>query len=115
MKRKADSGRAHETSAKQLNAAGSRLDEVERGFSMPEFASDEEEIAWLERNHERLAELALKHGDRVQLALREPTKQISIRLPVRDLKKAKQIAGERKVNYQSVLKQALRRGLAVGA
>jgi predicted DNA binding CopG/RHH family protein len=52
---------------------------------------------------------------KVKLALKEPTRQISIRLPVRDLERAKKIAGVRKVNYQSVLKQALRRGLAAGA
>jgi predicted DNA binding CopG/RHH family protein len=62
-----------------------------------------------------LAELTLKHSERLQLALKEPTKQISIRLPVRDLERAKKIAGERKVNYQSVIKRALRRGLAAGA
>jgi hypothetical protein len=65
--------------------------------------------------YERLADLTLKHGVRVKLVLKEPTKQISIRVPVRDLEQAHKIARERKVNYQSVLKSALRRGLAAGA
>jgi predicted DNA binding CopG/RHH family protein len=100
---------------KQLAAIAPNLEEVEPGFRVPEFASDEEELAWLDRNHERLAELTLKHGARVKLVLKEPTKQISIRLPVRDLERAKKIASKRKVNYQGVIKQALRRGLAAEA
>src|SRR5262245_27358026 len=78
--------------AKRLEAASPKLEDVEPGFRVPEFQTDEEEIAWLDRNHERLVDLTLKHGARVQLALREPTRQISIRLPVRDLERAKQIA-----------------------
>ena len=101
--------------ARQLEAIAPQLQEVKHGFRVPDFKTDEEEIAWLDRNHERLADLTLKHGARVQLSLKEPTRQISIRLPVRDLERAKKIAGERKVNYQSVLKRALRRGLAAGA
>ena len=78
--------------ASRLDAAAPKLSEAEPGFRVPEFVSDAEEIAWLDRNHERLAELTLKHGARVQLSLKEPTKQISIRVPVRDLEKAKQRA-----------------------
>jgi predicted DNA binding CopG/RHH family protein len=115
MKRKSDSRHERASVAKQLNAVASKLEASEPGFRMPEFVSDEDEIAWLDRNHGRLAELTLKHGARVQLLLKEPTKQISIRLPVRDLERAKKIAGQRKVNYQSVIKRALRRGLAVEA
>ena len=99
----------------RLDAISPRLWEAAPGFQVPEFKTDAEEIAWLERNHERLAELTLKHGKKVKLALKEPTRQISIRLPVRDLERAKKIAGVRKVNYQSLLKRALRRGLTEGA
>jgi predicted DNA binding CopG/RHH family protein len=97
---------------RRLDAISPKLEEVEPRFDVPEFATDEEEIAWLDHNYERLADLTLKHGVRVKLALKEPTRQISIRLPVRDLERAKKIASERKVNYQGVLKRALRRGLA---
>jgi predicted DNA binding CopG/RHH family protein len=99
---------------RQLDAIAPSLEKREPGFRVPKFKTDEEEIAWLDRNHDRLTELTLKHGTRVKLVLKEPTRQISIRLPVRDLEQAKKIAGQRKVNYQSVLKQALRRGLASG-
>jgi predicted DNA binding CopG/RHH family protein len=104
-----------ESKLARLDAISPRLWQAEPGFQVPEFKTDAEEIAWLERNHERLVELTLRHGKKVNLALKEPTQQISIRLPVRDLERAKKIAGVRKVNYQSVLKQALRRGLAEGA
>jgi predicted DNA binding CopG/RHH family protein len=97
--------------AEQLSRVSPKLSEVEPGFRVPKFATEEEEIAWLDANHERLAELTLKHGARVRLVLKEPTKLISLRVPVRDLDRAKQIAGARQENYQSVLKRALRRGL----
>ena len=98
--------------AKRLEAAGADLREAEPGFWVPDFQTDEEELEWLEANHERLADLTLKHGVKVKLVLKEPTKQISIRVPERDLERAKEIAGREKVNYQSVVKRALRRGLA---
>jgi predicted DNA binding CopG/RHH family protein len=104
MKKKSELGR-------QLSALAPNLEEVEPGFRVPEFKTEEEEIAWLDSNYERLADLTLKHGRRVKLALKEPTRQISIRLPVRDVERAKEIAGKEKVNYQSVVKRALRRGL----
>jgi predicted DNA binding CopG/RHH family protein len=91
------------------------LEEVEPGFVVPEFRTEAEEIAWLDRNYERLAELTMKHGVRVKLKLKEQTRQISIRLPVRDLERAREIAGKRGVNYQSVLKQAVHHGLASAA
>jgi predicted DNA binding CopG/RHH family protein len=97
--------------AQRREAASPDLGEAEPGFKVPEFRTEEEEIAWLDSNYERLADLTLKHGVKVKLELKEPTKQISIRVPVRDLERAKEIAGREKVNYQSVVKRALRRGL----
>jgi predicted DNA binding CopG/RHH family protein len=96
--------------AQQLEAAP-KLEEVEPGFKVLRFKTDEEELAWLERNYERLAELTMKHGGKVKLVLKEPTEQISIRVPVRDLEQAKKIARKEGVNYQSVVKRAIRRGL----
>jgi len=48
--------------AKQLEAISPKLWEVEPGFRVPESKTDAEEVAWLDQNHERLAELTLKHG-----------------------------------------------------
>jgi hypothetical protein len=98
--------------ARQLEAVAPNLWNVDPSFKVPDFKTDGEEIAWLEQNHERLADLTLKHGVRVNLVLKEPTQQISIRVPVRDIERAKKIGRERKENYQSVMKRALRRGLA---
>jgi len=44
---------------KQLDAISPKLERVEPGFRVPKFKTDEEEIAWLDRNYERLAELTL--------------------------------------------------------
>ena len=89
------------------------LSEIAPGFRIPDFKSDEEEIAWLEANHERLGRLAEKHGIRVNLVLKEPTQQISIRLPVRDIEHAKKLAATLKTSWQTVLKRAVRSGLTV--
>lgn len=87
-----------------------RLEDIAPDLKPPKFVSDEEELQWLEDNHERLARLAKKHGVPVRFIKREPTQQISIRLPVRDIQQAKQIAGE-DGSYQAVLKEAVHRGL----
>lgn len=89
-----------------------RLADIAPDLKVPQFASDEDELKWLEKNHQLLAELAEKHGARVKFVRREPTRQISIRIPVRDIERAKKIAAERKESYQAVLKRALRQGLA---
>jgi predicted DNA binding CopG/RHH family protein len=88
-----------------------KLKDIAPDFKIPEFSSDEEEIAWLDKNHERLGRLAEKHGLLVRFGHKEPTQQISIRLPVRDIEQAKKIATRNKENYQTVLKRAVRAGL----
>lgn len=85
---------------------------VKSTLKVPEFKSDEEELAWLEKNHQRLAEIAQKHGTIVQFVKKEPTQQISIRVPVRDIEMAKKIGAKQNESYQSVMKRALRSGLA---
>jgi len=47
----------------------------------------------------------------MDLARQSATRAISIRIPVADLERAKQIAEETGVGYQTVLKQAIREGL----
>ena len=87
-----------------------RLENIAPDLNPPKFASDEEELQWLEDNHARLARLAEKHGIPVRFIKREPTQQISIRLPVRDIERAKEIAGSNG-SYQAVLKEAVHEGL----
>lgn len=91
-----------------------KLNEVGPDLKIPKFKTDQEELDWLDANHERLAEIARKHGVFVKLVKSEPTKQISIRIPVSDLQTAKKLAQKQGVNYQGILKQAIRRGLAAG-
>ena len=97
---------------KNLKQLAPKLSAIVPHFDVPEFASDEEELEWLERNHQHLARLAEKHGLALRFVQKEPTRQISIRLPVRDIQRAKAIAASRKESYQAVLKRALRQGLA---
>jgi predicted DNA binding CopG/RHH family protein len=101
-------------SLKDLKNIAPKLGDAVSGFKVPEFHSDEEELAWLDKNHERLAQLVEKHGVKVKLTLKEPTQQISIRLPVRDIERAKKIAARAKTNYQTILKRAVRSGLDQG-
>lgn len=90
-----------------------KLSDIAPDLRIPEFRSDAEELAWLEKNRERLARLAEKHGARVKLVLKEPTEQISIRLPVRDIEHAKKLGARLKLSYQTVLKRAVRSGLSL--
>jgi predicted DNA binding CopG/RHH family protein len=97
--------------SKRIKQLVPKLEKVAPGFDVPKFTSDEEELQWLEKNHQQLARLAEKHGVAIRFVQKEPTRQISIRLPVRDIERAKKIAAARKERYQTVLKRALRRGL----
>lgn len=47
----------------------------------------------------------------MEQAKENTTRAISIRLPIADLERARQIAEDTGVGYQSVLKQAIRKGL----
>jgi predicted DNA binding CopG/RHH family protein len=47
----------------------------------------------------------------MQQAKESATRAISIRIPIADLERAKQIAEQTGVGYQTVLKQAIRAGL----
>jgi len=47
----------------------------------------------------------------MEQARRNATRSISIRVPIADLEQARQIAAKTGVGYQTVLKQAIRKGL----
>lgn len=47
----------------------------------------------------------------MEKAKESATRAISIRIPITDLERAKRIAGETGVGYQTVLKRAIRKGL----
>ena len=101
----------------------------------PKFKSDAEEADWYattqgRRQTQREFARALKDGNLVRatgskilktdsnvlLQLMEQAKQnatraISIRVPIADLEQARRIAEKTGVGYQTVLKQAIRKGL----
>jgi predicted DNA binding CopG/RHH family protein len=102
---------------------------------LPKFKSDAEEADWYattqgRRQTRREFTHALKDGNLVRAAgskilktdpnvllqlmeqaKRNATRAISIRVPIADLEQAQRIAKKTGVGYQTVLKQAIRKGL----
>jgi hypothetical protein len=106
-----------------------------KSTDVPTFKSDAEEADWYatpegRRQTQREFVRALRAGtlsrsSGLKVAKTDPqalaqlmeqakeraTRAISIRLPIADLERAKRIAGETGVGYQTVLKRAIREGL----
>jgi predicted DNA binding CopG/RHH family protein len=79
--------------------------------AMPHFRSYQEEAAWFYANAERLMDLLARHGKVVPARKIERTQQLTMRVPVSDVERARQIAADKGLPYQTVLKQAIREGL----
>ena len=60
-----------------------------------------------DRHQDLIADLLLKHGRRGAV----PTKNVSIRLPVTDIERARKLAGKRGVGYQTLIKTLLHEAL----
>ena len=73
----------------------------------PVFRSEAEEAKWWDRHQELIADLLLKHGRRGAV----PTKNVSVRLPVTDIERARKLAGKRGVGYQTLIKTLLHEAL----
>jgi predicted DNA binding CopG/RHH family protein len=73
----------------------------------PQFRSEAEEAEWWDRNQELIADLLLKHGRRGAV----PTKNVSVRLPVTDIDRARTLAGKRGIGYQTLIKTLLHEAL----
>jgi predicted DNA binding CopG/RHH family protein len=73
----------------------------------PEFRSEAEEAEWWDRNRDLIADLLLKHGRRGAV----PTKNVSVRLPVTDIERARKLADKRGVGYQTLIKTLLHEAL----
>jgi predicted DNA binding CopG/RHH family protein len=73
----------------------------------PEIRSEAEEAEWWDRNQDLIADLLLKHGRRVAV----PTKNVSVRLPVTDIERARKLAEKRGVGYQTLIKTLLHEAL----
>lgn len=68
----------------------------------PVFKSEAEEAAWWDEHAEQVTDLLIKYGQpRLQ------TQSITMRLPVQDLDRARQLAGKRGVGYQTLIKALL--------
>ena len=73
----------------------------------PEFRSEAEEAEWWDKHQDLIADLLLKHGRRGAV----PTKNVSVRLPVTDIERARKIAGKRGIGYQTLIKSLLHEAL----
>jgi len=69
----------------------------------PEFRSEAEEARWWDEHQDLIADLLLKHGRRRPLV----TKSVTVRLPVGDIDRAREIAGKRGMGYQTLIKTLL--------
>ena len=73
----------------------------------PEFRSEAEEAELWDRHQDLIADLLLKHGRRGAV----PTKNVSVRLPVTDLERARKLTEKRGVGYQTLIKTLLHEAL----
>jgi len=73
----------------------------------PEFRSEAAEATWWDRHQDLIADLLLKHGRRGAV----PTKNVSMRLPVTDIERARRLAEKRGVGYQTLIKTLLHEAL----
>jgi predicted DNA binding CopG/RHH family protein len=73
----------------------------------PDFRSEAEEAEWWDRHRGLIEDLLLKHGRRGAV----PTKNVSVRLPVTDIERARKLAGKRGVGYQTLIKTLLHEAL----
>jgi predicted DNA binding CopG/RHH family protein len=69
----------------------------------PEFGSEAEEAKWWDAHQDLVADLLIKHGRRAIV----PTKSVTMRLPVADIEKARQLAALTGTGYQTLLKTLL--------
>jgi predicted DNA binding CopG/RHH family protein len=78
---------------------------------VPEFQDAQQEAQWFDTNREVLMELVTRYGKWVGPRQVERTQQLTLRVPVNDVERARAIAKEKGIGYQTVLKQAIREGL----
>ncbi len=69
----------------------------------PRFRSEAEEADWWDSHQDLVADLLLKHLRRAAL----PLKSVTLRLPVTDIDKARQLAAARGIGYQTLIKVLL--------
>ncbi len=82
---------------------------------IPKFKSEKEEAEWWDAHPEVITELFLKarrEGKIKRLpAVRDATTPVTIRLPIRDVEAAHELAGKRGMPYQTYIKALLHQAL----
>jgi predicted DNA binding CopG/RHH family protein len=73
----------------------------------PQFRSEAEEAEWWDKHQVLIADLLVKHGRRGAV----PTKNVSVRLPVTDIERARKLAEKRGIGYQTLIKTLLHEAL----
>ncbi len=69
----------------------------------PVFKTEAEEAAWWDAHSDMVTDLLLKHGRRSLIQ----TKSVTMRLPVRDIDRARKLADRRGIGYQTLMKSLL--------
>jgi predicted DNA binding CopG/RHH family protein len=69
----------------------------------PVFQNEAEEAEWWDAHSELVTDLLIKYGRRPQVQ----TQSVTMRLPVQDLHRARQLAEKRGVGYQTLIKSLL--------
>lgn len=70
---------------------------------VPKFRSEGEEADWWDAHQDLVTRLLLKHGRRALV----PTKSVTVRLPVADIDQARELAMQRGLGYQTLIKLLL--------
>ncbi len=65
----------------------------------PEFKNEAEEAAWWDEHSDMLTSLLVKYGHRAPVK----TQSVTIRLPVRDVERARKIARKNGVGYKTLI------------
>jgi predicted DNA binding CopG/RHH family protein len=72
-------------------------------LTTPKFRTEAEEAAWWVEHSEMVTDLLIKYGRQSRV----PTQSVTMRLPVQDIERARQLAGKRGVGYQTLIKSLL--------
>jgi predicted DNA binding CopG/RHH family protein len=69
----------------------------------PRFRSEAEEARWLDKHQDLLTGLLIKHGRRAVVQ----TKSVTVRLPITDIDRARELATGRGMGHQTLIKTLL--------
>jgi predicted DNA binding CopG/RHH family protein len=79
--------------------------------NMPKFRNEREEAEWWDRNGSRITDFAVEHGLIGKRPARGTARAISLRLPERDLERARKLAEQKGLGYQTYMKMLLHEAL----